>query len=143
MKIYGQKTLFGAFVRKTGSETSEFLRTNAIFAHFVRNCHFFEQVNYGQRAHFHRCVRKRQCFCQMQCSLNQRAKLSGKFTAKLFWVISIITGACHAYAKSRIRFAIDCKSDSFFQFEASFFSKTLFYKNLDFPDDEPQRIISE
>ena len=34
---------------------------------------------YGQTAifaHFHRCVRKRQCFCQMQCSLNQRAKSS-------------------------------------------------------------------
>ena len=29
--IYGQKPLFGAFVRKTGSETPEFLRTNGHF----------------------------------------------------------------------------------------------------------------
>ena len=31
MQIYGQKPLSGAFVRKTGSETSEFLRTNGHF----------------------------------------------------------------------------------------------------------------
>ncbi|EGM51081.1 hypothetical protein LRU_01393 [Ligilactobacillus ruminis SPM0211] len=31
MGIYGQSRLFGAFVRKTGSETSEFLRTNGHF----------------------------------------------------------------------------------------------------------------
>ena len=31
LRIYGQKPLFGAFVRKTGSETSEFLRTNGYF----------------------------------------------------------------------------------------------------------------
>ena len=31
MGIYGHKRLFGAFVRKTGSETSEFLRTNGHF----------------------------------------------------------------------------------------------------------------
>ena len=31
MRIYGQKPLFGEFVRKTGSETSEFLRTNGHF----------------------------------------------------------------------------------------------------------------
>ena len=57
----------------------------------------------------------------MQRLIDQRAKLSGKFTAKLFLVISIITGACLAYEKERIRFAIDCKSDPFFQFETEFF----------------------
>jgi len=40
MKIYGQNRLFGAFVRKTRSETPEFLRTNGHFPHFVRNRHF-------------------------------------------------------------------------------------------------------
>ena len=30
--------------------------------------------------------------CQMQRLINQRAKLSVKFTAKLFWVISIMEG---------------------------------------------------
>ena len=40
MRIYGQSRLFGAFVRKTGSETPEFLRTNGHFPHFVRNRHF-------------------------------------------------------------------------------------------------------
>ena len=34
MRIYGQKPLSGAFVRKTGSETSEFLRTNGHFCPF-------------------------------------------------------------------------------------------------------------
>ncbi len=37
MGIYGQSRLFGAFVRKTGFEIAEFLRTNG---HFVRNRHF-------------------------------------------------------------------------------------------------------
>ena len=40
MRIYGQKAVFGAFVRKTWCETSEFLRTNGHFPHFVRNRHF-------------------------------------------------------------------------------------------------------
>ena len=40
MVIYGHKPLFGAFVRKTGSETAEFLRTNGHFDHFVRKRHF-------------------------------------------------------------------------------------------------------
>ena len=31
MMIYGQKTVFVAFIRKTGSETSEILRTNGRF----------------------------------------------------------------------------------------------------------------
>ena len=31
LRIYGQKPLFGAFVRKTGSEASEFLRTKGCF----------------------------------------------------------------------------------------------------------------
>ena len=45
---------------------------------------------YGQTAHFTQCVRNRQSFCQMQ-----RAKLSVKFTARLFWVISIIASVVH------------------------------------------------
>ncbi|MFJ6967231.1 MAG: hypothetical protein ACIRZ5_02430 [Ligilactobacillus ruminis] len=49
----------------------------------------------------------------MQRLINQRAKLSVKFTAKLFWVISIMEGDCHAYTKNRIRFAINCKSSGF------------------------------
>jgi len=47
----------------------------------------------------------------MQRLINQRAKLSVKFTAKLFLVISIIAGVMHA--KNRIRFAIDSKSSWF------------------------------
>ena len=43
MRIYGHKPLFGAFVRKNGSETSEFLRTTAVFDHFVRNLHFWSR----------------------------------------------------------------------------------------------------
>ena len=35
----------------------------------------------------------------MQRLINQHAKLSAKFTAKLFWVISIIAFNCRAYAK--------------------------------------------
>ena len=44
-------------------------------------------------------LRTNGCFCQMHRLIDQRAKLSGKFTAKLFLVISIITGACLAYEK--------------------------------------------
>ncbi|WP_270411968.1 hypothetical protein [Ligilactobacillus ruminis] len=46
---------------------------------------------YGQRALFHRFVRNRQCFCQMQSPLNQRAKLSVKFAASLFSMIVMHT----------------------------------------------------
>ena len=65
---------------------------------------FFQDLTqiYGQIVNFHQCVRKRQIFCQMQRLINQRAKLLGKFTAKLFLVISIMEGDCHAYAKNRI-----------------------------------------
>ena len=42
-----------------------------------------------------------------KCSaLNQCVKLSVKFTAGLFSVISVIASDCHAYEKKRIRFAI-------------------------------------
>ncbi|RGK48513.1 hypothetical protein DXD09_01985 [Ligilactobacillus ruminis] len=34
--------------------------------------------------------------------LNQQAKLSIKFTARLFWDISIMESDCPAYAKNRI-----------------------------------------
>ncbi|KAB5847583.1 hypothetical protein GA662_10395 [Bifidobacterium adolescentis] len=47
---------------------------------------------------------------------------------RLFLVISIITGNRLAYEKERIRFAIDCKSDPFFQFEAEFFQNLFFTK---------------
>ncbi len=53
--------------------------------------------------------------------INQRAKLLGKFTAKLFLDIFIITGKLSCIRKNRIKFAIDCKSDPFFQFETEFF----------------------
>ena len=57
----------------------------------------------------------------MQCSLNQRATLSVKFTSKLFLIISIMEGDRHIYEKNRIRFAIDCKSSGFL-IEAEFFT---------------------
>ena len=47
---------------------------------------------YGQTGIFGAFVLKRQCFCQMQRLINQRAKL--------FWVISIIASDCHAYEKN-------------------------------------------
>ena len=34
MRIYGQKTVFGAFVRKTEAETSKILLTNGRFCPF-------------------------------------------------------------------------------------------------------------
>ena len=34
MRIYGQRQLFGAFVRKIGSESLNFYGQTAIFAHF-------------------------------------------------------------------------------------------------------------
>ena len=41
-------------------------------------------VIYGHKPLFGAFVRKRQRFCQMQRLINQRAKLPGKFAAKLF-----------------------------------------------------------
>jgi len=49
----------------------------------------------------------------MQRLINQRAKL--------FWVISIMEGDCHVYAKNLIKFAINRKSDPVSRFEAEFF----------------------
>ena len=40
MKIYGQKSFFGAFVRKIGSKHLKFYGQSAFFDHFVRNRHF-------------------------------------------------------------------------------------------------------
>ena len=108
-QIYGQSAILGWFVRKQNA----FYGQTDIFQRFVRKFWAIMLRIYGQKAHFHRLVRKRQIFCQMQCSLNQHTKLPVKFTAKLFWVISIIEGNCHACAKKRIRFAIDCKSSGF------------------------------
>ena len=75
---------------------------------------------YGQKAHFHRPVRKRQIFCQMQCSLNQHTKLSVKFNAKLFWVISIIEGNCHVCAKNGSDLQL-IANHPVFRLEAEFF----------------------
>ena len=58
---------------------------------------------------------------------NQRAKLTVEFTAKLFWVISIIASVMHT--KNRIGFATDCKSDPVFQFETEFFLSPFFDKS--------------
>jgi hypothetical protein len=63
----------------------------------------------------------------MQRLINQRAKLTVEFTAKLFWVISIIASVMHA--KNRIGFATDCKSDPVFQFETEFFLSPFFDKS--------------
>lgn len=46
----------------------------------------------------------------MQRLINQHAEPSGKFTTRLFSDVSIMSVACHAYAKPRIRFALNCKS---------------------------------
>ena len=35
--IYGQKSVFGAFVRKTGPKRLNFYGQTDVFAHFVRN----------------------------------------------------------------------------------------------------------
>ena len=53
----------------------------------------------------------------MQRLINQRAKLFGLFPS---WK-AIVT-----YAKKRIKFAINRKSDPFFQFEAEFFPDLFF-----------------
>ena len=51
-------------------------------------------------------------FGQMQCCSTDSAKLSVKFTVKLFLVISIMESVMHM-KKNRIGFAIDCKSSGF------------------------------
>ncbi len=63
---------------------------------------------------------RKKYFFQAAVLLNQHAEPSGKFTTKLFSDVSIMSVACHAYAKPRIRFALNCKSSGG-QFEADFF----------------------
>jgi len=57
----------------------------------------------------------------MQRLINQHSKLSVKFTAKLFLVISIMEGNRPVCEKNRIIFAINCKYNPVFQFETKFF----------------------
>ena len=60
------------------------------------------------------CPYKRQSFCQMQRLINQHTKLSVKFTAKLFLLVSIISMRIVMHTqKNRIRFAIDGKPSGF------------------------------
>jgi len=56
----------------------------------------------------------------MQRLLNRHAKLSVKFTAKLFWVISIMEGDCPAYAKKPDDLHL-IANHPVFQFENRFF----------------------
>ena len=65
----------------------------------------------------------------MQRLIDQRAKLSGKFTAKLFLVISIITGACLAYEKNGSDLQLIANLIRFFNLRQSFF-KTSFLQKL-------------
>ena len=115
------------FVRKTKVETPEFLRTNGHFWPFCPYSAFFERAIYGQTTHFHWFVRKRQWFCQMQHSLNQRAKLSVKFAAKLFWVISIMEGDCHSSAKKPDQICDWLQIIRFFNLRQSFFPASFTY----------------
>ena len=64
----------------------------------------------------------------MQCLINQRAKLSVKFTAKLFLVIFIMEGDRPAYKKTGSDLQL-IANHPVFQFEASFFP-SLFYCKL-------------
>ena len=52
--------------------------------------------------------------------INQRADLSVKFAAKLFWVISIMEGDCHVYAKNGSDLQL-IANHPVFQFETEFF----------------------
>ena len=65
----------------------------------------------------------------MQRLIDQRAKLSGKFTAKLFLVISIITGACLAYEKNGSDLQSIANLIRFFNLRHRFF-KTSFLQKL-------------
>ncbi|KLA43933.1 hypothetical protein LRP_464 [Ligilactobacillus ruminis] len=53
----------------------------------------------------------------MQHLMHQQAKLSIKFTARLFWDISIMESDCPAYAKNRINLQL-IANHPVFQFEA-------------------------
>lgn len=80
-----------------------FYGQTGIFAQFVRNRLFSSRpitdkvpISFGlsvNGSHFAKCS-----------ALNQCVKLSVKFTARLFFVISVMASDCHAYEK--IRFAI-------------------------------------
>ena len=91
--------IFAGLSVKPGPKRLNFYGQTAVFDHFVRNRLFSSRPFTDRRPIFPRCVRKRQLFCQMQCLINQRAKLSFKFAVKLFWVISIMEGDRPAYKK--------------------------------------------
>ena len=90
---------------KPGPKRLNFYGQPAVFDHFVRNRHFWRKSFTDSMPIF--IDVSVNGFCQMQRLPNQRAKLTVEFTAKLFWVISIIAGVMNA--KKRIRFAIDSK----------------------------------
>ena len=93
---------------KPGPKRLNFYGQSAIFAHFVRNRYFSDRPFTDSMPIFIDLSVNGSDFDKMQRLINQRAKLSVKFTAKLFLVISIIADVMHA--KNRIRFAIDSKS---------------------------------
>ncbi|KLA45348.1 hypothetical protein LRP_1602 [Ligilactobacillus ruminis] len=57
----------------------------------------------------------------MQCLINQRAKLSVKFTAKLFWVISITEGNRPVCEKNGLYLQSIANNNPVFQLETKFF----------------------
>ena len=92
MQFYGQKLLFGAFVRNCYFSGRPFTDKFPIFIDVSVN----ESV-------FAKCR-----VCQISAH-----KLSVKFTASLFWDISIMEAIVVHTQKNRIRFAIECKSSGF------------------------------
>ena len=105
---------------KPGPKRLNFYGQTAIFDHFVRNHYFWSRSFTDRRPIFIDLSVNGRSFCQMQCSLNQHTKLSVKFNAKLFWVISIIEGNCHVCAKNGSDLQL-IANHPVFRFETEFF----------------------
>ena len=105
MLIYGQKRLLEHLSVKTSPKRLNFYGQTGIFAQFVRNRLFSSRPITDKASIFIDVSVNGSDFAK--CSaLNQCVKLSVKFTARLFFVISVMASDCHTYEKKRIRFAI-------------------------------------
>ena len=87
---------------KPGPKRLNFYGQTAIFDHFVRNRHFSSKSFTDRKPIFIDVSVNGKDFYQMQRLINHHTKLSVKFTAKLFLLISIMASNRHAYEKNRM-----------------------------------------
>ena len=113
---------------KPGPKQLNFYGQSAIFDHFVRNRHFSSRPITDRRPIFIDVSVNESVFAKCSARQISAHKLSVKFAAKIFWVISAIAGDCHEYEKNGW-FGHRFFSDSFcFRIKVTLFELTV-YRN--------------